>query len=282
MTGGEGYDRKTAASYAAVRQAVAADLLVGSIYTHGRAAVHDTDLVDAGCGVGLYTAALAPLVRSVSAFDISSPMLARAATAVAELPPAVGATVSLVEADIRHIPLADESADVVLASLVLHHVARAAQTRDAVVEALGECHRVLRGRGLLITVTCTPAQVRDGAWYCALIPRCVEKSLWRHGSVEEQEAEAQAAGFRLVGRAVPVDALLHGHSYFNPLGPLDPEWRRSDSIFTLADPSDISEMEASLNHLIQEGELDDWFRARERRRREVGQITVSSYVRTEE
>ena len=208
-------------------------------------------------------------------------MLEVATQAREELSSEIKPRVGLVQADVTEMPFEDQSADVVLASLVMHHVFRAAGTRDAVVKALKECHRVLRPKGLLISITCTPAQVLDAAWYCALIPRRIlEQSMERHGTIRQQVAETLSAGFELLTRVVPVDEILHGEAYFNMRGPLDPQWRASDSIFSLATDEEISEMETTLRRRIEDGTLDEWFQEREERRRSVGQVTISTYRRT--
>jgi ubiquinone/menaquinone biosynthesis C-methylase UbiE len=276
------YYNDAASAYAEIRRAIGVELLVGYIVSHVPKTLGEIELVDAGCGVGLYSAALAPLVQSVVALDQSPGMLAQASATMAQLSPEVGSKVALVEADIRTMPVEDASADVVLASLVLHHVARTAGTRQAVVDALRECRRVVRRDGLLITITCSPSQVLDGAWYCALLPRhCLDQSLQRHGQVRQQEAEAIAAGFELVHRSVPVDEILHGEAYFDARGPLDPQWRRSDSIFSLASDDEIAEMEAALSAKVADGTLEQWFTEREAKRRSVGQVTISAYKKSE-
>jgi ubiquinone/menaquinone biosynthesis C-methylase UbiE len=275
-----GYYDQAAASYASIRRAVAIDQVVGAIAAHGRRALRDSDLIDAGCGSGLYISALAPLVGSLIAFDVSPGMLERAAAVRGALPQDVKMRVEVLEADITHMPFENGSADVVLVSLVLHHVFRVARSREAVSRALKECRRVLRERGVLITITCTPAQVLDAAWYCALLPsRILDQSIERHGTVVQQVNEAEEVGFKLLSRVVPVDEILHGEAYFDKKGPLDSEWRAADSIFSLATEDEIAEIEATLRSRIEDGSLDQWFEEREERRRSVGQVTVSVYRR---
>lgn len=276
--GASRYYDQAAAAYASIRRAVAVDLLLGSIMRHGRCLLAETELIDAGCGSGLYISALAPEVRLLTAFDSSPGMLEIARAARDALPEDVKRRVTLLEADILRMPFESETADVVLVSLVLHHVFKAAGNRDAVVSALRECHRVLRPNGLLITITCTPAQVEDAAWYCALLPeRILEDSKERHGRLAQQEQEASSAGFSVLSRTVPIDEILHGEAYFDKEGPFDPEWRASDSIFSLATEAEIGELELALRRKLEDGTLDEWFAAREERRRSVGQVTVSTY-----
>lgn len=68
--------------------------------------VADDVVVDLGAGTGLLTLALAPYVRRIIAVDISPSMLTRLGEHVAE---ARVPNVSLVEADLRVLPLEDDS-----------------------------------------------------------------------------------------------------------------------------------------------------------------------------
>ncbi len=104
------------------------------------AAVAGKDVLDVGSG-GIF--AYDPhLAASVTSLDLSPAMLAR-----------VPAGVAAVSADARDMrPLADESFDVALFSLSLHHVVgdTLTETEDGQADALAEAFRVLRPGGRLI------------------------------------------------------------------------------------------------------------------------------------
>lgn len=112
--------------------------------------VRGLDVLDAGCGPGLYAAELVARGARVTAFDVSPRMveLARARAAGA-----VEIRVSDLE---QPLPwLADASFDLVLQALVLHHV------RDR-VGMLRELRRVLRPGGRLVLSTVHPTA--DWLW----------------------------------------------------------------------------------------------------------------------
>lgn len=95
---------------------------------------------DLGCGTGTMTAAIAPHVRMVHGVDASPQMLAAARerlTGVTNVKLSTGALESL--------PLENESLDVAIMLLVLHHVAEPAR-------ALAEVQRVLKPAGRLLIV----------------------------------------------------------------------------------------------------------------------------------
>lgn len=96
-------------------------------------------VLDAGCGLGNYFAALAARVPGgvVVGLDITSSMLRR----VAERHP----TVPLVTGDVRMLPIVSGAFDVVVNAHVLYHI-------PDVDAAIRELHRVLRPGGCLLAV----------------------------------------------------------------------------------------------------------------------------------
>ena len=93
---------------------------------------------DLGCGTGVLAASLAPMVSQVIAVDASPAMLesARARTYAF-------ANVDVRDGSLESLPVDDESLDVAILMLVLHHVAEPARV-------LREAHRVLRAGGRLL------------------------------------------------------------------------------------------------------------------------------------
>lgn len=108
------------------------------------------DVVEPGCGTGRNTEFLSRHARSVVGLDFSPGMLARARHRVA------GGHVRFVQHDIRvPWPLATQSADVVVADLVLEHVRR-------LDEVFPEMVRVLRPGGDVHLCELHPERQRRG------------------------------------------------------------------------------------------------------------------------
>jgi SAM-dependent methyltransferase len=102
----------------------------------------DDEVVDLGAGTGLLTLALAPTVRAVTAVDSSTAMLGRLSekAARAEL-----SNIRPVVADLRCLPLPDESVTLAVSNYALHHL-----SDEAKELALGEVRRVLIPGGRLV------------------------------------------------------------------------------------------------------------------------------------
>lgn len=92
-------------------------------------------LIDIGCGTGKYLERLAPYFEEAIGVDVSEQMLAVAARRVAGR--------KLVRGEAAKLPIDSVSADLVLSTRMLSHVAEPRQT-------IGEMVRVLRRGGLLI------------------------------------------------------------------------------------------------------------------------------------
>ena len=99
-------------------------------------------VVDLGAGTGLLALALAPRVAELVAVDISERMLERLDdTAIAD---GIHNAQTLV-ADLRRLPLDDESATLVVSNYAFHHLDDAAKEL-----ALAEARRILRPGGRLV------------------------------------------------------------------------------------------------------------------------------------
>ena len=102
----------------------------------------DDDVVDLGAGTGLVSLAVAPRVHEVAAVDISARMLERLDAAAAS---DGVCNVRTVEADLRHLPLEDEWATLVVSNYAFHHLDDAGKEL-----ALSEARRVLQPGGRLV------------------------------------------------------------------------------------------------------------------------------------
>lgn len=123
-------------------------------------------VLDAGCGTGALTAAMAarwPGAR-VTGVDLSAGMLGVAAHAVAGLPPSAAERVTLSQASIDHLPFGDGAFDVVTTAFVLQLVPSGHR-------ALRELRRVLRPGGLIAALTwlASPATFAGDAAYLGLL-----------------------------------------------------------------------------------------------------------------
>ena len=78
-------------------------------------------ILDLGCGAGNYTLKQLQFLPNLDCtlVDLSLPMLDRAKERVAE---ATNGTVTTLQSDLRKLPLAPESVDIILAAAVLHHL----------------------------------------------------------------------------------------------------------------------------------------------------------------
>ncbi len=102
----------------------------------------DDRVVDLGAGTGLLALRVAPAVASVVAVDSSDAMLERLA---AHAERAQLHNVSVLAADLRTLPLPDESASLVVSNYAFHHLDDAGKEL-----ALSEARRVLKPGGRLV------------------------------------------------------------------------------------------------------------------------------------
>lgn len=110
----------------------------------------ELDVVETGAGTGRLTALLAPRVRSITAFDLSRHMLA---VAEAKLTRSGLTNWRVDEADHRHLPVADASADLVISGWSICYLALSGPGwQDELTRGLVEFQRVLKPGGKIIII----------------------------------------------------------------------------------------------------------------------------------
>ncbi len=269
----ESYDQ-AASAYERYRRPVATEVITGCLLVAGKP-LQDLEVLDAGCGTGNYAVALAPMVKQITGLDLSTGMLSHArAKAAARL----DGPASLVfhQGSMDDLPFATKSFDAVMFNQVLHHLESG---EDASYpghrRALNEAYRVLRPGGVVVVNYCSHRQLRQGFWYYHLIPEATEKVLARCAPSGRIGEILTDVGFQRHDRVVSLDAVMQADSYFDPLGPLDPAWRLSDSIWALASAEEVARAEAEVRSLEQQNLQEQRMLARDATRPSVGQMTFA-------
>ena len=127
--------------------------------------------------------------------------------------------------------------------------------------------------------TCSHEQLRRGWWYAALIPEAVEAMRRRHADTDVLNGLLAESGLVPRGRIVPSDAVMQGDAYFNGRGPLDPAWRRGDSLWSIVPESELAGALERIRALDEAGTLDAFVAERDRLRPSIGQIGFHHVVR---
>ena len=146
-------------------------------------------VLDVGCGTGTLAIAAKRLVGpdgAVSGVDASAEMIARAKAKAARQ----GLAVTFEVGTAQKLPFADAAFDVVLSSLMLHHVPE--PTRK---DALMEMRRVLKPAGRLLVVELT----QKPSLMSSLIPARLRHSHEHAHAYVEAKALMKDAGFNELG-----------------------------------------------------------------------------------
>ena len=259
----------TADSYDSTRAAFGYEVILGMLCA-APGALHKRVLLDAGCGTGNYSAALAPHVGRIEAVDVSPQMLA---VARAKLADQTGhAQINFHAASIDALPLENASVDAAMLNQVLHHLPAQPQWA-AHARVLHELARVLRTGGLLSINICSPDQLARGYWHYQLAPQALAEMQRRHPPLQDLEALLREAGFTVKARIVPTSALMQGAAYEDVRGPLQPSWRRGDSFWALCSPQELDAALARLRDLDEAGKLEAYAADHDRYRLSIGQTT---------
>ena len=265
-----------AADYDRTRVPIGVEIILGCLAAAGRP-LSSLQLLDAGCGTGSYAAALRPHAGDIDAVDLNASMLE---VARAKLDTTPGCPVTLHEASLEALPFEDARFDAVMVNQVLHHLPDSPDDgRPLLRRVLGELARVLRPGGAAVVNICSHEQIRSGWWYTALVPGAGEAARRRHPDTAELARLLAGAGLEPRGRFVPSDALLRGDAYFDGRGPLDPAWRRGDSLWSDVSEAELARALEMVRALDAAGTLGAFVAEHDRRRPFIGQTGFHYAVR---
>ena len=274
------YEDYTAVSadYDRTRIPVGVEIILGCLATAAAGGpLASLRLLDAGCGTGSYAAALRPHVGAIDAVDLNPSMLE---VARAKLEGGPGCPVALHEAGIDALPFEDARFDAVMVNQVLHHLPDSpGEGRPLLRRVLGELARVLRPGGAAVVNICSHEQIREGWWYAALVPDAAATMCGRHADTGVLTCLLAEAGLEPRGRFVPSDALMRGDAYFDGRGPLDPAWRRGDSLWADVSEAELAQALETVRALDAAGTLDAFVSEHDRRRPSIGQTGFHLAVR---
>lgn len=273
----ERYDQR-AGDYDTTRSAIGSEIWLGNLISHF-GSLADIRVLDAGCGTGNYTFALAQHVRHVTAIDANQQMLLEARRKAAQKELVQKVTIEI--GSLPELPFGDNSFDAVMFNQVLHHLEPLGPTefknhRAALLEA----SRVLRRGGIVLISGCSRRQMSGGFWYHALIPDARSRALARTIGSQELRHALREAGFERISRTVPLDALIQGDASLDANGPLDPGWRAGDSVWALATDVELETALARCRELQRTGALEGFMHKHDRRRNAVGQTTFWTAVQS--
>jgi ubiquinone/menaquinone biosynthesis C-methylase UbiE len=235
----------------------------------GGTPLHRQRVLDVGCGTGNYAAAVAPHVGTVDCFDGNASMLAKCEEKLGGSANAGTFTQGL----LPDLPFASGTYDAAMCNLVVHHIEDddTRPTWARTTAAVHEVARVLKPGGTFCLNHLAPEQV-DCYWFLHYVPVCRER--FRATLVPQQRLAGmfEEAGLQDVRRATPLDYALFRPlpTYLQPDGPLDPEWRKSTSMWALGDAAELEEGMAQLRADIASGDIQQVLEEYEARRRELG------------
>ena len=257
--------------YDKTRIPIGSDILTGCLSACGMP-LEDIRLLDAGCGTGAYSQVFVDRVAHIDAIDINEGMLAITRHKLAKA--IQHSRLTLHRGSIDALPFRNDMFDAVMLNQVLHHLENGKDKHyPGHRRVLSELFRVLRPGGVAVINLCSHEQLTQGFWYVDLVPEALQAVLRRCIPMEQFIAILDGCGFQFDGRIVPLDAVMQGEAYFNRLGPLDPEWRRGDSLWALATPEQINQAEEHIRSLRDQEQLETYFLTKDARRQQIGQIT---------
>jgi len=231
-------------------------------------------LVDAGCGTGLFAAAMVNHVQRIEAVDLNPGMLAKAQEKMVS--EEKSGRINFHQSSIDALPLPDESVDAVMTNQVLHHLPDGESSSwPKHCKVFQEFLRVLKPGGSLIINSSSHQQLEHGFWYFRFIQKALRAVKEKHVDLDMLSELLQQNGFTNIHHKVPLKLVLQGEALFNAEGPLDPDWRSGDSTWSLVSDEDLPGVLQHIKTLRDSGKLEAFMQQHDKPRAAIGQITFT-------
>lgn len=229
---GSSYEKyeKTHSDYDKTRMAVGSEQIIRFLHAQFSDNTKQPRILDAGCGTGVHLQAL-----KQAGFDLLTGVDA-SRTGLEKTREKLGSDAQLVCADIRSLPFAPQSFDVVLFSFVLQHLPH--QSEDELQKAaqavLNDVAQLLAPGGHVIIVTCSREQMSPDAgcmWYYKYFAEAANKLASRFLPQETMVQLLQSTASTV--RIEPLEKTYWTPASLDPQGPMQEDWRSGDSLFAL-------------------------------------------------
>jgi ubiquinone/menaquinone biosynthesis C-methylase UbiE len=241
-------------------------------------------ILDVGCGTGAHLLALYEEgFESLTGIDASVTGLTQASQKLDKNRCSKDSAFhgpSMVCGDMRQMPFAADSFDVVLFSFVLHHLPNGneAELEDHTKNVIGQAVSLLAPGGYLVIITCSASQLSatDGCmWYYKYFPQAAAKLASRFLPIEKLVGILTASG--LVTPVVEaVERTYWTSASLDPRGPADSAWQSGDSLFALCrkDPELFQEQLKQIQGEVASGAVLEHIRAVRSRTETIKQATI--------
>ena len=259
--------------YDNIRTAVGIDIIRNQL-ENGELPINKQLLVDAGCGTGLYSAALVNNVRKIEAIDLNAGML-KIAKDKMKLEEKNG-LINFYISSIDSLPLDDNTADAVMINQVLHHLPdNSTSGWENHEKVFREFWRVLKSGGMLIINSCSPEQIECGFWFYNLIPEAMQKMTLKVIHLSDLNNLLKNCGFLNTVQEVNMDLVLQSDAYFYADGIFNADWRSGDSIWSLVPEEILSKVLKKAFKMHKDGKLEAYLKHHDQNRKTTGQVTFS-------
>ena len=259
--------------YDNTRTAVGVDIIRNQLQ-NGELPINKQLLVDAGCGTGLYSAALVKNVRKIEAIDLNAGML-KIAKEKMKLEGKNG-LINFHISSIDSLPLDNDTADTVMINQVLHHLPDNSTSGWANHEKVfREFWRGLKSGGMLIINSCSPEQIECGFWFYNLIPEALQKMTLKVIHLSDLNNLLKNCGFLNTVQEVNMDLVLQSDAYIYADGIINADWRSGDSIWSLVPEEILSKVLIKAFKMHKDGKLEAYLKHHDQNRKTTCQVTFS-------
>lgn len=227
-------------------------------------------ILDANCGIGSYLCGLAPHVKQIIGLEQDRSMLDQVVRKVAELD--LIPKVDLFQGSLlEKLPFDDNFFDGVIINQFPFQNEKSESDFSNLKQLLKEFERVLKPGGFLSVNLTTQEQANSSFWWKYLMPpdKTVHHLHIPNDLLINYLTEVGLQFEQMVECKEP----LQGNDYFNPAGPLDENWRKTDNSWLTLTEEEIEGIKELVQTMLDQGIAGHYMDKYDDIRRQIGQST---------
>lgn len=260
-------------NYDTTRKAIGINFIISGLKRNNKK-LKKQKLLDMGCGTGNHILALSDNFDKMIGLDENKNMLEKAKR---KMKLNKIKNVKLKHGSMTKLPFKKNEFDSIITIQTLHHLSsnNSSFPEELLNHTIAEVNKILKPEGIFIINMSTHYQIKNCFWWAQFIPNAIDKVMNKHPTQKLLLESLIENEFHILGVYEYLEEVLQGEQYYDPMGPLNKEFRDGDSTWSLATEDELKNALIEIKRLNEDGEIHKIIKNCDINIREAGQ---SSFI----